>query len=71
MINAAAPAKVDIKRISYSYNSALEGIGKKPYYLDCFILSDGEVLVDRHEAFNTRDEFYSAIEAVVPMLEGD
>lgn len=59
---------VEIKRVSYTYNSALEAQGVPAYFFDCLVCSDGEVVVDRHESFKSRDEFYEAIENVVPLL---
>lgn len=59
---------VEIKRVSYTYNSALEDQGKDSYFFDCLICRDGEVVVDRHESFKSRDDFFEALESVVPLV---
>lgn len=60
----------EIKRVSYAWNSALEDAGEDSYFLDCFISRDGEMVVDRHASFKTRDEFFTAIGEVIPVIEG-
>ena len=62
---------VEIKRVSYAYNSALEAAGQQAYFLDCLVSRDGVSVVDKHEGYKTRDEFYEAIEKIVPVLEGE
>lgn len=62
---------VEIKRVSYTYNSGLEAQGVPAYFFDCLICRDGETLVDRHESFKTREEFYEALESVVPLVSDE
>jgi len=59
---------VDIRRVSYAMNSALEDSGKDGYFLDIFVSRDKEVLVDRHESFKSVKEFMAAIEEALPVL---
>jgi hypothetical protein len=56
-----------IKRVSYAYNSLLEG--QKPYFLDCFVSEDGQTVLDVHEQLATKAEFDQRIEGIVPILE--
>jgi hypothetical protein len=58
---------VSIKRISYAYNSLLEG--QKPYLLDCYVSEDGRTVLDVHEQLATKAEFDQRIEGIVPLLE--
>lgn len=58
-----------IKRIAYAWNSALEDAGQPGYFFDCLVSRDGEMVVDKHESYKSRDEFYTAIEDVLPLLE--
>lgn len=60
---------VNIKRVSYCFNSALEGLGQNPYFLDVLVSRDKETLVDCHESFKSREELFAAMEAVIPILE--
>ncbi len=60
---------VQIKRVSYSYNSNLEAQGLPAYFFDCLVVEDGETVVDRHESFPTKDEFFTAIGDILPILE--
>lgn len=60
---------VQIKRVSYSYNSLLEDQGLPAYFLDCLVSQDKLTIVDKHESFKTREELYAAMEAVLPVLE--
>ncbi len=59
---------VQIKRVSYSYNSNLEDQGLPAYFFDCLVYEGGSLLVDLHESYATKDEFYSAIGDVLPLL---
>lgn len=56
---------VEVKRVSYSFNSQLD----EPYFLECFVQKDDEVIIDSSEAFKTLEEFGEAVEKVVPLLE--
>ena len=58
----------DIRRVAYAYNSALEKQDQKSYFLDCYVSRDGETVVDVHETYRTRDEFFRAIENVIPIF---
>jgi hypothetical protein len=58
-----------IARVSYSYNSILEDAGQPGYFFDCLVLKDGQTVVDTHQTFRTRSEFYGAIEGVIPVLD--
>lgn len=58
-----------IKRVAYAFNSALEDAGEPCYFLDCFIAKDGEMLVDTHGVFKSREEFMDAIAGVIPVIE--
>ena len=58
-----------IKQISYSYNSALESAGQKGYFFDCLISRDGSAVIERHEAYSTREDLYAAMEGLIPFLE--
>ena len=60
---------VSIKRVSYAYNSILEDQGLDAYWLDALVSEDGEMVVDVHKAFKSKDEFMQEILAIVPMLE--
>jgi hypothetical protein len=60
---------VEIKRVSYTFNSALEDLGVPAYFLDCLISQDGETLVDRHESYKSREEFMEAIQELIPVIE--
>ncbi len=62
---------VEIKRVSYAWNSALEDSGEDCYFLDCLVCKDGETVVNRHESYQSREEFMSAMEEIVPLLEKD
>ena len=57
----------ELRRVAYTYNSALEG--HMPYFLDCLVQRDAEVLVDVHKQFESKEEFFTAVEEVVPLLE--
>lgn len=59
----------EIKRVSYTFNSVLEDQGLNGYFLDCLVSRDGELLVDIHQSYRTREEFYEAMEGVLPLLE--
>lgn len=61
---------VEIKRVSYAFNSVLQESGGRGFFLDCFISRDGETLVDTHNSFSTREEFWEAIEELIPVIEG-
>lgn len=58
--------KSSIKRVSYAYNSLLEG--SNPYFLDCLVVEDGETQLDVHKQFGTLEEFYQAVEEVIPVF---
>lgn len=60
---------VEIKRVSYSYNSALEDLGHPSYFLDVLISKDKQTIVDRHESFKSKDELYEAMDMILPILE--
>lgn len=60
---------VEIKRVSYSFNSALEDLGHPAYFLDVLVSRDRETIVDRHESFKSREEILQAMEDVIPVLE--
>lgn len=60
---------VEIRRVSYAYNSALEDNGLPAYFLDVLVSRDKETIVDRHESFKSLEELYGAMEQVVPVLE--
>lgn len=60
---------VEIKRVSYAFNSLLEDLGEPSYFLDCFVSRDGETLVNRHESFKQREEFMSAVQEIIPVIE--
>lgn len=60
---------VEIKRVAYSYNSALEDQGLPAYFIDVLVSRDRETLVDRHESFQSREELLEAMEQVIPVLE--
>ena len=59
----------EIKRVAYSYSSALEDMGQPPYFLDVLVVRDKVALVDRHSSFKSKDELYQAMEEVIPILE--
>jgi hypothetical protein len=56
---------VEIKRISYAYNSECS----TPYFLDAMIIKDGMTLVDVHRQLATKEEFDAAIEGLIPMID--
>lgn len=60
---------VDIRRVTYTYNSSLESAGEPAFFLDALVLRDGTTLIDRHSAFKSREELYQAMEELVPLLE--
>lgn len=60
---------VDIRRVTYTYNSSLESAGDPAFFLDALVLRDGITLIDRHTAFKSRDDLYQAMEELVPLLE--
>ena len=53
-----------IKSIAYSF---CEGF-PQPYALDVVMVDDGKVTLDVHRKFETRDEFFEAMEGVIPMI---
>lgn len=55
---------VEIKRVSYAYNSLLDS----PFFLDVMVSRDGATLVDIHQAFRTKEEFDEKIQQVVNIL---
>ena len=57
-----------IKRVSYAYNSVLEGLGQEAYFLDAMVFEDGEMLVDVHKQFRTKKEFMEEAKKVIPLL---
>lgn len=59
---------VEIKRIAYAYNGALEEQGLAPFFLDAYVSHDGQTVVDIHKAYATRAELYEAMEGIVPLL---
>ena len=59
-----------VARVSYSYNSALEDSGLPGYFLDAYVSRDGEALVDVHEVYNSKQEFFDAIHEIVPIIDG-
>lgn len=66
---AASATVVEIKRVSYAYNSALEAAGQAAYFLDIISLRDGQAIVDQHGSFKSRREFMEAITEVLPVLD--
>lgn len=60
---------VDIRRVTYTWNSSLESAGEPAFFLDALVLRDGKTLIDRHAAFKSRDELYQAMDELVPLLE--
>lgn len=61
---------MDIKQVSYTYSQAIAESGQPGYTLDCFVSVDGVVVVDRHETFNTKEEFFEGIGELIPVIEG-
>ncbi len=59
----------EIKRVSYAFNSALEDQGVPAYFLDVLVCRDGEIVVDCHESFKSREEFMSAAQEIIPVIE--
>ena len=59
---------MQIKRVSYAYNSILEDQGLPAYMLDAYVNQDGKVLVDMHQQFKTEEEVNEAVEEVIPVL---
>lgn len=57
-----------VKRVGYSYNSALEEAGLPAYFFDCTVVEDGERVVDTHTSHRSLGEFYTAIEGVIPVF---
>ena len=55
----------ELKRIAYSYNNMLEN----PFYLDALVQKDDQVLIDVHEAFETKEAFFTKINEIIPILE--
>lgn len=60
---------VEIKNVSYSYNSLLEEQGREAYFLDVIVCRDKESIVDIHKSFKSREELFEAMEDVLPVLE--
>ena len=56
---------VEIRRVSYAYNSA---ITDTPYFLDVMVSRDGVTLVDVHQQLGSKEEFDEAIEGLIPLL---
>lgn len=59
----------EVKRVAYAWNSALEDQGENAYFLDCYFARDGQSIVDIHQSYKTKDEFYQAVEGLIPALE--
>jgi hypothetical protein len=60
---------MEVRKISYSWDSVMEQAGLDGYRLDCFVWRDGAPVVDTHVSFKTRKEFYAAVEEFIPLLE--
>lgn len=60
---------IEVRKISYSWDSTLENAGLDAYRLDCFVWKDGSPVVDRHDAYRTKAEFFEALSELVPLLE--
>lgn len=60
---------VEIKRVSYTFNSLLEDQGLPAYFLDVIVSRDKNTLVDVHESFKSREEFMEAVQGIIPVLE--
>lgn len=58
-----------IARVSYSYNSNFEAAGLPGYFLDAYVAKGGELLVDVHAVYETRQEFFDAIGEIIPVLD--
>lgn len=58
-----------VARVSYSYNSNFEAAGLPGYFLDAYVAKGGELLVDVHEVYETKAQFYEAIEQIIPVLD--
>lgn len=60
---------IEVRKISYSWDSTLENAGLDAWRLDCFVWRDGKPVIDTHEAYRTKAELYIAMEELVPLLE--
>lgn len=59
-----------IARVAYAYNSILETEGSPSYFLDALVMRDGATVVDIHQTYKSREEFFDAIEEIIPVLDG-
>lgn len=53
-----------LKSVAYSYISGLE----KPFSLDAVVVEDGKVMLDIHQKFGSKGEFFRGISEVIPMI---
>jgi hypothetical protein len=58
---------VSIRRVFYSYNNLLT----KPFSLDVLVQDDDVLKVDEHSQFETKEDFFAAIERLLPVIKGD
>lgn len=61
----------EIKRVSYAWNSALSEAGQPGFFLDCLVAKDGQTIVDTHASYQSKEEFYEAVEGLIPLLSPD
>jgi hypothetical protein len=60
---------IEVRKISYSWDSTLENAGLRGWRLDCFVWKDGKPVIDEHAAYHTKAELFQAMEELVPLLE--
>ena len=56
-----------LKSVAYSYISNSD----KPFSFDAIAIEDGKVVLDIHRRLATKEEFYSAIEGVIPIFTSE
>ena len=56
------------KEVHYTFNSTLENA---PYSLDVYFSRNGEVVIDTKQTFPSLEEFFCAVEEVIPILEAE
>ena len=57
-----------VAHVSYTYNSHREEIGLPSYSLTAYVSRDGRPLVQVDSEYATRQEFFDAINAIIPVI---